>query len=76
MKLEDIKAGDTVTRMLAGAVPMELKVDKVDEEYIHCGPWKFSRKTGAEIDDELGWDESTTGSYLKTDDKIIRKQKE
>lgn len=63
-KFEDVKVGDTVTRMIAGSIPMVLKVTAVDE-YIHCGPWKFSRKTGAEIDEEIGWDESTTGSVLK-----------
>lgn len=63
-KFEEVKAGDTVTRMIAGSIPMVLKVTAVDE-YIHCGPWKFSRKTGAEIDEEIGWDESTTGSVLK-----------
>ena len=67
MKLDEIKVGDTVTRMIAGSIPMVLKVTAVDE-YIHCGPWKFSRKTGAEIDEEIGWDESTTGSVLKLED--------
>ena len=63
----DIKVGDIVTRMLAGSVPMELEVTAVDD-FIHCGPWKFSKKNGAEIDDDLGWDESTTGSFLKLED--------
>ena len=60
----DIKVGDIVTRMLAGSVPMELQVTAVDE-FIHCGPWKFSRKNGAEIDEELEWDEKGTGSIIK-----------
>lgn len=63
-KFSEIKVGDSVTRMIAGSVPMVLKVTEVDD-FIHCGPWKFSKETGAEIDDEIGWDESTTGSYLK-----------
>ena len=60
---KNIKVGDVVTRMLAGKVPLELKVTQVDE-LIHCGPWTFSRNNGAEIDPELGWTESVTGSYL------------
>lgn len=27
--------------------------------------WKFDRKTGAEIDDDLGWSPARTGTYLK-----------
>lgn len=62
-----IKIGDTVTRILAGGVPMQIKVSAIDDTLIHCGPWKFSRKNGAEIDEELGWSEKQTGSYLKLD---------
>lgn len=58
-----MKPGDTVTRILVG-MPMELKVTEVTDELIICGPWKFSRRTGAEIDEDLGWNEQTTGSYL------------
>lgn len=67
-KFKDIKVGDTVTRMLAGTLPMKLEVTVVDE-FIHCGPWKFSRKNGAEIDEDLEWDdENGTGSYLKLEE--------
>ena len=61
---DHIKPGDTITRMLAGTVPMKLKVTSVDENYIHCGDWKFDIKTGAEIDEDLGWDSTGTGSYI------------
>lgn len=64
MNLSDIKPGDKVVRMLGGTIPMQLKVSAVDE-YIHCGPWKFSKANGAEIDEELGWNEKQTGSFLK-----------
>jgi len=62
-KFKNIQVGDKVTRMLAGTVPVELTVTAVDD-LIHCGPWMFSRNNGAEIDPELGWDETRTGSYL------------
>lgn len=66
MKLEDIKEGDVITRLLGGSIPMELKVSKVSEDFIVCGPWLFSRKTGLEIDKDLGWDGITvSGSYIK-----------
>lgn len=64
-KYREIKEGDKVTRMLAGKIPMKLKVTKVDDRLIHCGAWTFSRITGGEIDEDLGWAEDThTGSYL------------
>jgi len=65
-----IKAGDVVTRMLAGTVPMQLRVTEVDEELIYCGTpgqgWSFDRQTGAEVDDDLGWGPAygITGSFL------------
>lgn len=59
-----VKVGDSVTRIVGGFPLMTLKVTLIDE-FIHCGPWKFSKKTGAEIDEELGWDEKYTGSYIE-----------
>lgn len=60
-----VKVGDTVRRMLAGVVPMDLVVSEIDDQLIHCGDWTFDRDTGAEVDLELGWDGKTkTGSYL------------
>ena len=64
MKFQDIKVDDVVTRMLAGTVPVNLKVSEISENLIHCGPWTFSRQSGAEIDEELGWGEKGTGSFL------------
>ena len=66
-----IKVGDTVTRMVAGGIPMmQLKVSEIDDRFIHCGSWKFDKRTGAEVDEELGWGTSKdgtvhTGTYLK-----------
>ena len=53
MSFEHVKAGNTVTRMLAETIPMELKVTEVTEERIVCGPWEFDRVTGHEIDDQI-----------------------
>ena len=65
-KLETIKVDDKITRLLAGTIPMPLIVTEVTKHEIICGPWKFSRVTGAEIDEDLGWDGVTqTGSYIQ-----------
>lgn len=64
--LAGLKEGDTVTRMLAGTVPDTLAVTGVTRDRIICGPWEFSRETGGEIDESLGWDGVTaTGSFIK-----------
>ncbi len=60
-----MKVGDNITRMLAGEVPMDLKITEIDDKFIHCGWWKFDKNTGAEIDEEIGWDNQGTGSYIK-----------
>jgi phage-related minor tail protein len=65
MKFENIKIGDTVTRLLGGKVPMQLRVSKVTEDLIECGPWKFLKATGGEVDEDLGWDGYNTGSILQ-----------
>ena len=67
MNLRDIKVGDIVTRILAG-MPMQLHVSAVADDIIACGPWEFSRKSGAEIDELCGWDEHRSGSYLYHDE--------
>ena len=70
MKLSEAAPGDIVTRLLAGTIPMELRVTAVDARFIYCGPagsgWKFDRASGAEVDEELGWGPQfgATGSYL------------
>lgn len=67
MILNNLKVGDVVKRMLGGSIPMELKITKIDDKCIYCGPWKFSKNTGGEIDEDLHWDGFHTGSYLKLD---------
>lgn len=61
-----VQTGDRVTRILGGS-PMELTVTSVEGGVITCGPWTFDQKTGAEIDDEIGWGPPprATGSYLR-----------
>jgi hypothetical protein len=67
MTLRDLKVGQPVVRMLAGVVPMPLKVTAVTDKRIICGAWEFDRATGAEIDEELGWGPPplATGSFIK-----------
>lgn len=70
MSFTHIKPGDIVTRMLAGVLPMQLRVTEVKDGIIYCGPqpdwWMFDAETGAEIDHVLEWgpDYGVTGSYL------------
>lgn len=61
-----IATGQIVTRLLAGVVPMTLRVSAVTDSLISCGPWTFDRETGAEVDEDLGWGAPPlrTGSYL------------
>lgn len=62
---DNVKIGSVVTRLLAGDVPMQLKVTFVDDSYIYCGGWKFLKSNGAEVDEQLGWDGvNITGSVL------------
>ena len=61
------KKGDTVHRLLAGVVPMDLTVDHISERLIHTkGGWTFDRATGIEEDPELGFGVAfgATGSWL------------
>lgn len=52
--LKGLTVGDPVVRMLAGKIPCALKVTKVTDNLLFCGPWTFSRETGAEIDPDMG----------------------
>jgi hypothetical protein len=67
----ELKVGDTITRWLAGTIPMELRVTEITDTEILCGPrgvgYMFDKATGAEIDEELGWGPlpKMTGSYIK-----------
>lgn len=52
---EDVKVGDTVTRDFFSN-KQKMKVTKVTAELITAGMgWTFDPKTGAEIDDDLGY---------------------
>lgn len=62
--LSDVQVGDTVIRNLGG-VTMPLHVTKITSAEIHCGDWTFSRRTGGEIDPDLGWDEANSGSCIR-----------
>lgn len=67
------QVGDTVIRLLAGAIEMPLKVTAVTDEKIDCGPWTFCARTGAEIDNDLNWGPppKMTGSFLRMKDGEI-----
>ena len=77
MKLEVVQVGDTLTRMLAGTVPMPVIVGEVKDDTIKVGSqdgrikwqdgWEFDRKTGMEIDDYLAWGPKygITGSFIE-----------
>ena len=60
----NVNIGAKVTRIMAGQLMMYLKVSEVTEKRIICGPWEFSRENGMEIDEDLGWDENGSGSWL------------
>lgn len=62
--LQTLQRGDKVKRTCGGVVSMELLVSDVDDDFIYCGPWKFSKATSAEVDEDLGWDEENTGSLI------------
>lgn len=66
-----ITVGSTVTRILVG-IPMELTVSEIDENFIHCGDWKFDKRTGAEVDELLGWGNEGTGSYLQDFGALVK----
>jgi len=63
------KVGDFVIRNMAGII-MKLKVSEITNDLIKCGPWEFDRQTGAEIDEDLGWDNNRTGSFITVTEEI------
>ena len=69
-----LKVGDKVFRMLAGVVEHPLRVTEVTEDEIICDAWKFCIRTGAEIDEDLGWGPPPrmTGSFLRMKDRCHR----
>jgi hypothetical protein len=66
-KLAEIAVGDFVLRWFGGIPkPMRLRVTQLTADRIICGGWEFDRRSGAEIDEELGWDPGgVTGSFLE-----------
>ena len=63
--LYDVVVGDTVFRFIGGsATLMSIRVTAVTDELILCGEWRFDKRTGAEIDELLGWGPALTGSYI------------
>lgn len=84
MNTRHLKPGDITICLLAGTIPMPMRVLRVDRDVIYCGPgqataalatprgyvWTFDRATGAEIDDDLCWGPryGITGSFLVFDD--------
>lgn len=65
--LDQLERGDRVMRTLGGEVPMPMHVTEVTPVHIFCGPYKFSKATGGEIDEDLGWDGKLTGSTIQPD---------
>jgi hypothetical protein len=76
---EYLKAGDRVIRVLAGVIPDELTVLRVEDGRISAvptewvdgwndkeEPWVFDVVTGAEVDPRFSWGPPplSTGSYL------------
>lgn len=66
--LAELKPGDKVVRRVGeGTVMMDgLVVSAITEDKIICSFWEFCRRTGAEIDEELGWGPppKATGTYI------------
>lgn len=61
--MDNIKVGDELIRNMDG-IMIPIKITKITEDKIYCGPWKFDKRTGAEIDKDLNWGPQVTGSYL------------
>jgi hypothetical protein len=72
-RLSELVVGDYVLRWLGGLPqPMRLPVKQVRADRIVClGGWEFDRKTGAEIDEDLGWGpDGVTGSFIEPESNI------
>ena len=68
---DDLKPGDKVIRMLAGTIPVECTIEKVEDGIIYMhGGWTFDQATGIEEDEDLGWGVKFghTGSFLVRDE--------
>ena len=63
--LKSLKIGDKVYRWFGGSVPaMDLVVTEISEDLIVCGDYIFGTKNGLEIDEDLGWTDEGSGSYI------------
>lgn len=62
--MSTLKKGDVVTRMLAGTIPMQLRITDITDNKIVCGAWVFDKETGHEIDDDI----SCLVSFIKLND--------
>ncbi len=63
-KLDALQVGDIVDRIMCGTPLMRLKVTAITEDRVICGPWEFDKTTGGEIDEEIGWTATSTGSFI------------
>jgi len=62
---EFLKPGDVVIRMLGGQIPMNMTVEKIDDDLIYMvGGWTFDPTTGYEVDEELNLPAGVIASYL------------
>ncbi len=67
--LSSVKVGDDLIRNMGG-IEMTVKVTKITDDKIYCSFWKFDKKTGAEIDKDLGWGPHITGAYILPPKKL------
>lgn len=72
MDFSNVKVGDIVQRDMCGIL-MDMNVTATTDALIICGGdetdhmgWWFDKKTGAEVDEELGWGPAfgRSGSFL------------
>jgi len=63
--LTELVPGSIAIRWLGGCCLMEVQVTAVTPETIHCGPFSFSRRTAAELEPALGWNENASGSWIR-----------
>jgi len=58
-ELEGVEVGDTIIRRFIDddkdSPTVSLAVTAVEDDRVVCGSWTFDMKTGAEIDEQLGW---------------------
>lgn len=65
---KELQVGDKVFRWFGGSVPtMELIVSNISDGLIICGDYTFETKNGLEVDEDLGWGEFGSGSYITTE---------